>query len=79
MLTKTKLVLAAALLAGSSVAFVGGAAAATHHGRAPASAYDTVPQYSRPSALTPSFAPQSSGRFSGPFRTDSAPITGGGY
>lgn len=76
MSTKIKLAFAAVLALAVSAAFADEAAAATHHRRGWHAAHGTF--IHRHVAL-PYYGSVRSGRYSGPFRTDSAPLTGGGY
>ena len=75
MSTQIKLAFAALLALAASAALADEASAATHHRRGWHSAYGTFVH--QRVALPYGFA--RSGRYSGPFRTDSAPLTGGGY
>jgi hypothetical protein len=77
MKTKTALSIAAALAITASVAGVTTASAATRHLRH----HDWQSQelINSPVALPYGYSAQTEGPYSGAFRTDAAPITGGGY
>ena len=70
-----KLAFAALLALAASAALADQATAASHHRRGWHSAHGTFIQ--RHVALP--YGSARSGRYSGPFWTDSAPLTGGGY
>lgn len=70
-----KLAFATALALAASAVIVGEAAAVNDHRRGWHSAHGTF--IHRNVALP--YGSARSGRYSGPFRTDSAPLTGGGY
>jgi hypothetical protein len=76
MLTKTKLSLTALAIV-ASAAIAAPASAATHHVRHHAPV--TQEFIDSPVSLPYGYSSQTEGPYSGPFRTDSAPITGGGY
>jgi hypothetical protein len=75
MSAKVKLTFAAVLALVASAALVGEAAAATHQRRGWHSAHGI---FIHRSVALP-YRSAWNGRYSGPFRTDSAPLTGGGY
>ena len=75
MSTKIKLAFAALLALAASAALADEAAAATRHRGGWHSAHGTF-TYRR---VALPYASARIGRYSGPFRTDSAPLTGGGY
>ena len=75
MSAKIKLAFAAVLALAASAAIADEASAATHHRRGWHAAHGTF--IHRHVALP--YGSARSGRYSGPFRTDSAPLTGGGY
>jgi hypothetical protein len=74
MSTRIKLAFAAVLALAASAALADQAAAAARHG----GWYATHGTFIDRSVALP-YGPARSGRYSGPFRTDSAPLTGGGY
>ena len=75
MSTKIKLTFAVLALA-ASAALAGEATAATEHRRGWHAAQGS---FIHRSVGLPYYGSAQSGRYSGPFRTDSAPLTGGGY
>jgi hypothetical protein len=77
MLNKSTLSIVTAVAIAASIAGVTTASAASHHQRQ--RTWQSQELVNRPVALPYGYSSQTEGPYSGAFRTDSAPITGGGY